>query len=220
MNGVHDMGGMHGFGPIPIEEDEPVFHHEWEGRVYGMRPPLPIPGGFRYAVERLDPGLYLTSSYYERWLHAKIQGLIEAGAFTRAEFDEQLAYFHDNPQATPPRREDPEGVERAIAGIHATETNRREIDVEVAFRPGDDVLTRNTHPTGHTRLPRYARGKRGQVVHYYGVQLFDDATSAGRPDEAEALYSVRFEGQELWGHSAEPNCAVYLDMWQSYLETS
>jgi nitrile hydratase len=183
-----------------------------------MPTPVPIPGGFRYALERLDPALYLASSYYERWLQVKIQVMIEAGSFTQVEFDEYLAYYRQNPQAAPPRREDPEAVQRALATIKSPKTKRTEEDIKPAFRLGDAVRTRNMHPTDHTRLPRYARGKRAQIVNYYGVQLFDDATSAGRPDEAQPLYSVRFEGQELWGESAEPNSAVYLDMWESYLE--
>jgi nitrile hydratase beta subunit len=221
MNSVHDMGGMHGFGPIPYEEDEPVFHHPWEGRVYAMRTrtPVQVPGGGRYALERMDQALYLASSYYERWLHAGIQGLIEAGAFTQAEFDEALAFYRANPLATPPRREDPEAVERALLGAYAAASRRRAVAVRPAFAIGDAVQARNIHPAGHTRLPRYARGKRAVVVKYYGVQDFDDAVSAGLGAQPQPLYSVRFEGAELWGESAEPNSAVYLDMWESYLES-
>jgi nitrile hydratase len=170
------MGGMHGFGPIPIEENEPVFHHEWEGRVYAMPTPVPIPGGFRYALERLDPALYLASSYYERWLQVKIQVMIEAGSFTQVEFDEYLAYYRQNPQAAPPRREDPEAVQRALATIKSPKTKRTEEDIKPAFRLGDAVRTRNMHPTDHTRLPRYARGKRAQIVNYYGVQIPDEGS--------------------------------------------
>jgi len=221
MNGIHEMGGMHGFGPIVYEDDEPVFHHAWEGRIYAMRThtPVPIPGGGRYAIERLDPALYLASSYYERWLHAGIQGLIEAGAFSQAEFDERLAFYRQNPQAMPPRQEDPEAVQRVLTAIKSPKTQRREADIQPAFSIGAVVKTRNMHPAGHTRLPGYARGKRAIVVKYYGVQIFDDARSAGRIEEVQPLYCVRFEGQELWGESAEPNSAVYLDMWESYLES-
>jgi len=220
MNGVHDMGGMHGFGPIPIEENEPVFHHIWEGRIYAMRghTPVPVPGGGRYAIERLDPALYLALSYYERWLHAGIQGMMEAGAFSQAEFDEYLAFYRKNPQAVPPRREDPEAVQRVLQAIKSPGTQRRDRDIQPVFPIGAAVKTRNMHPTGHTRLPGYARGKRAEVVNYYGVQIFDDAKSAGKTEEAQPLYCVRFTGQELWGESAEPNSAVYLDMWESYLE--
>ena len=84
MDGIHDMGGMHGFGPIIREEEEPVFHYLWEGRVLAIvrATPIPIPGGMRNNIETMDPGHYLTSSYYEKWLHARIKGLIDAGAIT------------------------------------------------------------------------------------------------------------------------------------------
>jgi nitrile hydratase subunit beta len=221
MNGIHDMGGMHGFGPIVYEENEPVFHHAWEGRIYAIRmnTPVPVPGGFRYAIERMGHTLYLVSNYYEKWLHTGIQYLIEAGIFSQAEFDERLAFYHTNPQATPPRREDPEAVQRAVARIWMAQSPCRDVDVQPVFQIGDSVKTRNIHPAGHTRLPRYACGKRAVVVNYHGVQDFDDALSAGLGPQPQPLYSVRFEGQELWGESAEPNSAVYLDMWESYLET-
>ena len=89
MNGIHDMGGMHGFGPIVREENEPVFHHDWEGRVFAIRiaTPVPIPGGSRNNIEQMDPAAYLTTSYYEKWLHSRIQGLIDAGVLTEAELE-------------------------------------------------------------------------------------------------------------------------------------
>jgi nitrile hydratase len=167
----------------------------------------------------MHPAAYLASSYYERWLHARIQGLIEAGACSQAEFDERLAYYRANPQAVPPTRKDPQAVQRALANIYSAQTRRRDVDVQPAFAIGDVVTTRNMHPAGHTRLPRYARRKRGVVVRYYGVQDFDDAVSAGRGPQPQPLYCVRFEGRELWGESAEPNSSVHLDMWESYLHT-
>jgi nitrile hydratase beta subunit len=222
MNGVHDMGGMHGFGPIDVEENEPVFHDAWEGRIYGLRTTrsVEIPGGGRYSIERLDPALYLASSYYERWLHSTVQGLIEAGAFSAAEFDESLAYFEANPDAQPPERYDPEAVEKIVTRIHSDKTQRREVDVEPKFAIDDSVTTRNMHPKGHTRLVAYARGKRGIIVNYHGTQVYDDAQSAGLGPHPQPLYSVRFDGRELWGESAEPNSSVHLDMWESYLETA
>ena len=220
MNGIHDMGGMHGFGPIEYEEDEPVFHQRWEGRVYAMitNTAVPVPGGLRYAIERMGQALYLASSYYARWMHARIQTLIAADIFTQAEFDERLSYYRQNPQAAPPSREDLETVQRAITAISAPLPKREVPDIQPAFKIGDAVKSRNMHPAGHTRLPRYARGKNAVVVKYYGVQGFDDAISAGTEPNSQPLYCVRFEGRDLWGESAEPNSAVYLDMWESYLE--
>lgn len=220
MNSIHDMGGMHGFGPIQREDNEPVFHHVWEGRVYGISigTPLPVPGGFRYAIERMTPAHYLASSYYEKWLYIRTQGLIEAGVLTQEELDVRVAHFRNHPSATPPQRNDPELVQRVLADIYAPESLRRKMDIQPAFGIGDTVKARNIHPMGHTRLPRYARGRRGVVASFYGIQDINDTLPPGVDAQPQPLYSVRFEAGELWGESAEPNCAVYLDMWESYLE--
>ena len=220
MNSIHDMGGMHGFGPIKREENEPVFHQVWEGRVYvmAMVTPVSIPGGFRYAIERMDPAHYLASSYYEKWLHIQTQGLIEAGVFTQEELGDRMRHFRSNPNATPPHRNDPELVQRVLADTRAPQPLRREVDIQPAFDIGDAVTARNMHPVGHTRLPRYVRGRRGVVTQFHGIQDIDDTMPPGVEARPQPLYSVRFEARELWGESAERNCAVYLDMWESYLE--
>jgi nitrile hydratase subunit beta len=215
MNGIHDMGGMHGFGSIPYEKNEPVFHHEWEARVYSM--PTPFAKNFRFAIECMEPAHYLTSSYYERWLYVKIEDLIEQGIITRQELAEKIAYYRASPEAALPRREDPEAVRRHVEAIKAPGSHRRDMAIQPAFRVGDFVRTRNEHPRGHTRLPRYARDKRAQVVRYYGIQDIDDTGPAGEELGPQPLYAVRIEGRELWGTSAEPNSAVYLDMWESYI---
>ena len=228
MNGIHDMGGMHGFGSIVREENEPVFHHAWEGRVYAIRmvARVSIPRSFRhalesknfrYAIERMNPAHYLALSYYERWLYAQTQELIEAGLLTQAELDDCLAYFRSHPGAAPPRRTDPELVQRVLAAAFAPASQRKATDIRPAFAIGDSVKARNMHPTGHTRLPRYVRGKRGVVAQYYGVQDFDDTMPAGIKAQPQPLYAVRFDAAELWGDSAEPNCALYIDLWESYL---
>jgi nitrile hydratase subunit beta len=220
MNGVHDMGGMHGFGPIQREQNEPVFHHPWEGRVYAIHivTPVPIPGGFRYAIEQMAPAHYLSSSYYEKWLYAQTQGMIEAGVLTHDELADRLAFFRDNPNSAPPQRSDPELLQRVLAETFASESLQRDIDIQPAFSIGDRVTARNVHPAGHTRLPRYVRGRRGVVIRYEGIQDIYDTMPPGVAARPQPVYSVRFEAEELWGKSAEPNCAVYLDMWESYLE--
>ena len=153
MNGIHDMGGMHGFGPIKREENEPVFHHAWEGRVYAMHmvTPVPIPGGLRYAIERMDPAHYLASSYYEKWLYVQTQGLIEAGVLTQAELNDRVAQFRSNPNATLPQRTHPELVQRVLAEAFAPESHRKAMDIRPAFDIGEAVRARNMHPMGHTR---------------------------------------------------------------------
>ena len=215
MNGIHDMGGMDGFGPIVIERDEPVFHAAWEGRVYAIRGHLV--GSVRATIERMPPAQYLATSYYEKWLWAKTQNLLANGAFTQAELDAQIAYFSVHPDAEPPRRDDPIAAQKAVALSLQPVSHRHNIGASHAYQIGEHVRAKNIHPRGHTRLPRYVRGKQCVIVKTYGIQEFDD----GWPYEKsppQPLYNVRFEGQELWGESAEPKSVVYLDMWESYLE--
>ena len=220
MDGIHDMGGMHGFGPIVREENEPVFHHAWEGRVYAMSMwrQVPIDGGFRYAIERINPAHYLATSYYEKWLYVITQAYIAAGVFTQAELDDRVAQFRSNPNAALPQPKNPEFAQRIAIEIFAPESLRKVIDIQPAFDIGDTVKARNIHPAGHTRMPRYVRGKRGVVTQYYGIQDIDDTMPSGVQAQPQPLYSVRFDAEELWGKSAEPNCAIYIDMWESYLE--
>jgi nitrile hydratase len=173
----------------------------------------------RATIERMHPIHYLTTSYYEKWLYAKTQNLLANGAFTQEELDARIAYYRAHPQAEPPRRDDPEAAAAAVAASHAPYTHRKETGAQPAFAIGDRVRTRNIHPVGHTRLPRYVRGRNGVVVKYYGVQDFDDGLP-GEKAPPQPLYCVRFEGRELWGESAETNSTVYVDMWESYLERS
>jgi nitrile hydratase len=220
MNGIHDMGGMHGFGPIVREENEPVFHHDWEGRVFAMQvaTPVPIPGGSRSNIEQMDPAAYLTTSYYEKWLHARITGLLDAGVLTAAELEARIALYRDHPETPVPRREDQDRVQRIRAQLRRVESPRRDVPLQPQFPIGATVRARNLHPPGHTRLPRYVRGKCGIVERYYGIYDFQDAVPPGTEVPPQPLYAVRFEARELWGASAEAHNVVYLDMWESYLE--
>lgn len=221
MNGIHDMGGMHGFGPVVREENEPVFHHAWEGRVYAMQrvTPVPIPGGSRNNIETMDPAAYLTSSYYEKWLHARIKGLIDAGTLTGEELETRVAFYRDHPEAPVPRREDPERLQRIQQRLcRVVESPRLDVPIPPQYRIGAAVRARNMHPPGHTRLPRYVRGKHGVVTRFYGIYDFQDAMPPGTAAPPQPLYAVRFEARELWGESAEANSVVYIDMWESYLE--
>lgn len=225
MNGVHDLGGMHGFGPVPYEKDEPVFHAIWEGRLYGLRRALAVPlfrstDDFRYALERLEPARYLASSYYERWLAVVERALVEKGLVTAGEIEARTAHYQQDPEAPVPRREDPQLVERAIAATYRRQSLDRENGAAPRFAVGDRVAARNVHPQGHTRLPRYARGKRGVIVRIHGIHDFPDTLALGLGANPQTVYSVRFEAGELWGESAEPNAAVYLDLWDSYLEAA
>ena len=223
MNGIHDMGGMHGFGPVEYEKDEPVFHGAWERRIYGMttaieRHRIYAPHGNRFAIESIDPALYLASSYYERWLLVTEKALIEKGLLTLAELDTKTEFFREHPEANLPRVEDPQQLERVLTATYARETLHQELGVAPRFKVGDAVRGRNINPPGHTRLPRYVRGKRGVIARYHGVHHFQDSVPEGSEPKPQPVYNVRFEGSELWGDAAEPNQSLYIDMWESYVE--
>ena len=223
MNGIHDMGGMHGFGPVEREENEPVFHEKWEGRVYGMNRQLrqflvTDAGGFRYAIERIPPAKYLASSYYEKWLLAVESLLIENGVVTVEELDRKTAFYEENPQAEVPRHVDPQRTAEVMSRILTRQPLHKEIGVKPRFKIGDAVRARSFNPPGHTRLPRYIRGKEGEVALYHGVHDFEDTVAAGTEAKPQPVYAVRFDAAEVWGDSAEANNSIYIDMWESYLE--
>ena len=217
MNGVHDMGGMHGFGPVAPEENEPVFHEEWEGRVFGMSVGFggKLRVGGRFELESLDPADYLEFSYYQKWLQAMENSLVERGVVTAEELKEKTEHYRRNPEAPVPRLEDPERVPRSISRLRLHYSPVVESDVAPRYSIGDRLRARNVNPPGHTRLPRYIRGKLCVIAGYYGIHELQDTENSGDP---QPVYSVRFEGADLWGETAEQNQALYIDMWESYLE--
>jgi len=223
MNGIHDMGGMHGFGKVLHEDDEPVFHETWEGRVMGIRRSLVKhdiykPFNFRFSVESLSPAEYLSSSYYERHLRATENAAITKGLITREEMDDRMEYFRQNPDALPARREDPKESEQIQQITFRLQPLHRDTGATPAFHVGDVVRARNINPLGHTRLPRYIRGKTGTVVKYYGNHDLPDIDMDGKTSPPQPIYSVQFEAAELWGTSAEENQLLFIDMWEGYIE--
>jgi nitrile hydratase beta subunit len=220
MNGAHDLGGMHGFGPVVREENEPVFHADWERTVYAVTGAVRAQrlvniDEFRHGIERMPPAEYLASSYYARWLSGVQRLLIEKGVVTEEELGARVGLLRDNPNTPLPRREDPALIERL-----RPRTSRPSYEREGAaprFQVGDQVITRNVHPRGHTRLPRYARAKRGVIHASHGCHVFPDAHAHGLGEQPQPLYTVRFEARELWTDSAEPNQLVHLDLWEPYL---
>ncbi len=216
MNGIHDMGGMHGFGPIEREADEPVFHAPWEARLFAIRHAMGAWGkwnidGSRHAREIIPPAEYLRMSYYERWLAGLIAQMIQAGLVTR----EEVRSGRPAPGAA---RATPALAPAEVARVLARSPSLRDVQIAPRFQAGDRVRAKNVHPTGHTRLARYARGKAGVVLRDHGVHVFPDTNAHGLGEQPRHLYSVRFEGRELWGDSAGPRDAVHLDLWESYLE--
>jgi nitrile hydratase beta subunit len=217
MNGVHDMGGMHGMGPIQAERNEPVFHAEWEGRVLALRRAM---GAWRkwnidvlrHEVELVPPAEYLRLSYYERQFVAFLEMLAKSGLVTRAELESGKP-ADGSTKATPALT--PEKAAVLVAkGVPAS----RDVPVTPRFRLGDRVRARNMHPVGHTRLPRYARGKLGLIDRDHGVFVFPDTNAHFLGEKPQHVYSVRFAARELWGQQASPRDSVYVDMWDDYLE--
>jgi nitrile hydratase len=214
---------MDGFGPIHRETDEPVFHEPWESRVFGMfltgagLPPEPL-DAFRHRLERLDPVKYLSSSYYERWLAGMESALIETGTLSREEIEARVQQFAADPDLPMPRREDPVRAEGIANVFRASHPIARKTRQKPRFAVGDKIVTRNLNPPGHTRLPRYTRGKRGVIVAHHGAHVFPDTNAHGLGENPQHLYTVRIAVRELWGDSAEPNESVLIDLWDSYLD--
>jgi nitrile hydratase len=222
MDGVHDLGGMQGFGPVEREENEPVFHAAWEAAMLAMQ----RAGGsrglfnideFRHGIERMAPADYLRVTYYEKWLDGVTRLLVEKGVVGAAELAERLAFFAQRPDAPATEPLTAPLPPRPPANAKWAQDVVRETGVAPRFAPGDPVRTREMHPHGHTRLPRYARGKRGVIHCCHGIHVFPDTHAHGQGEQPQPLYSVRFDARELWGESAESNQAVHIDLWESYL---
>lgn len=215
MNSIHDLGGMHGFGAIDAERDEPPFHEAWEGRAGGLLEVMTFPAGFtvdrfRYLRETLRPDLYLTQTYYEQWIYIAEQLLLESGMVSA----EELA----RGRAQAPKRDDAVRAEAVWGFLHDRTHSGRDVSDTPRFAVGQRVRARTMQPTGHTRLPRYVRGKTGSIVSYHGAHVLPDASAHGRGDTPQHLYTVRFSAPELWGERANPRDSVHLDLWESYLE--
>jgi nitrile hydratase beta subunit len=223
VNSVHDMGGMHGLGPVEIEPDEPWFHHEWERRVLA----LTLAAGFlgewnidttRHARERTPGVEYLASTYYEKWLWGLERLLVERSLVPQSELDGRR---HD--ATTPVRRTGhprlltAENVEPLLKKGGSARVNQT---MPARFTPGDRVVARNINPTGHTRLPRYARGRAGVVDRDHGVFVFADSHAMGHGPQPQHLYSIRFAARELWGPEVSERDAVYVDLWEAHLDAA
>ena len=216
MNGIHDMGGMHGFGPVEREANEPVFHAAWEARLFAIRHAMGAWGkwnidGSRYAREIIPPAEYLRMSYYERWLAGLVTQMIDAGLVTREE-------VQTGRPASGARKAQPRLSPGQVEKVLARSPSLRDVPVVAGFKTGDRVRTRNFHPVGHTRLPRYARGKLGVVVGMHGGHVFPDSNARFEGEAPQHLYTVEFTATELWGPDGDSNGTVSIDAWESYLE--
>jgi nitrile hydratase len=205
---------MANLGPVAPEPDEPVFHHEWEGRVHAMTVASPTRGNIdagRHERELVPGPEYLAMSYYEKWFRSLTELLLKHGLVT----PQELASGRADPKAP---KATPRLVAAAVApAMSAPGSYVREADPP-QFTVGDKVRARNIHPSGHTRLPRYVRGRTGVVSARHGAHVFPDANAHGRGEDPRPLYTVRFTALELWGPDANPRDSVSLDLWEPYLE--
>ena len=217
MNGVHDMGGQQDMGPIHYEKNEPVFHAEWEGRIYALNRAIRAWRTWsldtdRHALEVMHPADYLRMSYYERWVKRLEALVVSYGLVTKEEMGTGTPAAGVE-KATPPFTLDTSSgwLSRGIA-------SSEDPAVPPSFSVGQQVRARNMHPLGHTRLPRYARGKAGVIVRDHGVYIFPDTNAHFEGEKRQHVYSVRFTARELWGARAWPRDSVHLDLWDDYLE--
>lgn len=217
MNGVHDMGGMEGLGPIEPEKNEPVFHEAWEGRMLAINIAVGAWGKWnidagRHSRELIPGAVYLRSGYYEKWMLGLGELLVKSQLLTREELEGGTPAAGSE-KATPPLT-----AEKVGPALTKGRPVTRNVSVPAAFRPGQSVHAKNIHVPGHTRLPRYARGRQGVIHRDHGVHVFPDSNAHFQGEQPHHLYSVRFEARELWGETAHGRGAVYLDLWEAYLE--
>jgi nitrile hydratase beta subunit len=211
MNGIHDMGGMQGLGEIGYKESEPMFHEAWEGRIFALIRAMQV-GGLRPYIESIPAADYLRMNSYERWYTAFVTKLIEQGVLTRAEVERGRA----DPAAVPATPVVTPAVAREL--LFRTPKTERDIELTPRFQVGDRVVGRNIHPTTHTRMPRYTRGKTGVVTRNRGVFNLPDSEEVTGEPKPQHVYLIHFTAHELWGETAPAHDALYIDMWEDYLE--
>jgi nitrile hydratase len=217
MNGPHDLGGQMGFGPVAPEIDEPYFHADWEKRALGVTLTAGAMGHWnidesRHARESLHPAEYYSSSYYAIWIKALEVLLKRHGFVSEADLAEGRAL---DPAARPKRVLKAENVAAVLAKGGPCD---RPVEGQPKFKAGDRVRTKNLNPTGHTRLPRYARAKTGVVEAVRDGFVFPDTNAHGQGENPQWLYTVVFTAPEIWGEGADPTLTVSIDAWESYLE--
>lgn len=219
MNSIHDLGGMHGLGPVVPDKDEVPFRHDWERRIFGLF--FATFGGghlnideFRHAMERMDPAHYLLSSYYEHWLHAIELLLLEKGVITEQELRGQREPVQAHAESVVITRDIVPVMLKTGASARVDE------DIPARFRVGDSIRVRNVNLTTHTRMPRYVRGKVGRIEIDHGVFVTPDTIAHGLGEHPQHVYSVSFNATELWGADAPAKDSVRIDLWDDYLESA
>lgn len=217
MNGVHDMGGMDGFGKVEAEPNEPMFHAAWEGRVLAMVRALGAVGAFnidasRFYRETLPPHTYLSSSYYQKWLFGLEDMLVDRGFLTAEELEAGRA------TGKPKSLRDGGFTTHRVERVMTRGTFGRPASAPAVFAAGDRVRARNFHPATHTRLPRYVRNHVGVVERIQGCHVYPDTAAHERGESPQWLYTVVFDGRELWGEESDPNLKISVEAFEPYLE--
>jgi len=218
MNGVHDMGGMDGFGKVEPEANEPVFHSAWEARVMAMNRALGATGEWnidmsRFSLESLRPDVYLASSYYRKWFLGLERRLLERDLIA----EDEIASGHALRAGKPLKRK---FTTADIGRVLTRGSYGRPATAPARFKPGDRVRARNINPTTHTRLPRYVRGHTGVVERVQGCHVFPDTAAIGKGEHPQWLYTVCFGARELWGDDADPTVTVSVEAFEPYLESA
>jgi len=220
MNGGADLGGMQGFGRVVEEPNEPQYHAGWEPRVMGMVVALGACGQWnidisRHARESIPPADYLSFPYYRIWTEGVEKLLLERNMVTPDE-------LKSGTQSIPPITvKGCLSADQTWDALHSLAGRAdREAKTQPLFKVGDQVQTINTHPTGHTRMPRYARGKTGTITQVLGHHVFPDSAGNQNGDDPKWLYQVRFSAQELWGKDKNPRDSVTLDLWEPHFESA
>jgi nitrile hydratase beta subunit len=217
VNGAQDLGGMHGFGPVKPEPNEPVFHGEWEKRAFALTLAMGMPGGWnidmaRSARESIPPPEYLRKTYYDIWFTALENMMLARGFITK----DEIAAGH---KLVPPVPNRPVLKPADVAKVlYRGGPTIRETNTAAQFKVGDRVRARNINPLTHTRLPRYVRGHTGVVERVLGYHVFPDSSATGAGENPQWLYTVTFNGRELFGPDGDPTVHVSVDAWEPYLE--
>jgi nitrile hydratase beta subunit len=214
---IHDMGGMDGFGNVEPEPNEPAFHQAWEGRVLAMQRAMGYAGAWnidmsRAAQEQLPPNVYLSVSYYKRWALGIEHNLLKQDLADAGE----IAHGHARNPAKPLKRKLTPDI---VPAVMTRGSFGRPAPAPARFKPGDRVRAKNIHPRTHTRLPRYVRGHVGTVQLVHGCHVFPDTAAVGQGENPQWLYTVVFDGRELWGGDTDPTIKVSVDAFEPYLET-
>lgn len=226
MNGVHDLGGTDGLGPVQVEQDEPVWHADWEKAVFAMFPTNAAKGffgvdEFRYGIEQMPAAEYLLSPYYEHWAHTIEHYAVKAGAVDPEELEKRTKYYLEHPDAQVPERTDTDLVTAMETLVRQGAPARRDSDRPARFAVGDRVRVADDSPFGHTRRARYTRGRTGVITKAHGTFIYPDSAGNGRGDDPQHVYTVLFRAADLWGEEvADPNGTVTFDVWEPYLEAA